>query len=215
MAVWRNSILEDYLKQPISMALREEAVLRLSAESAAVYREILVPKLGWNGKRHDMQGNDATQTHTLWSLERKPRYQEGLVKPHWNTPRLQPCEDRQLMNCTRSGLGSQGRLPEDGAWKTIDKGNTIFLTVEYIMIRYHYRTWTIDGTKTNQISCIYIYIMHENNVEQASIPSSAIGWASQVLDHISMEKVGSLPSGPLIRCRGPKFQVLMTEKGVV
>lgn len=159
MAVWRNSILEDYLKQPISMALREEAVLRLSAESAAVYREILVPKLGWNGKRHDMQGSDATQTHTLWSLERKPRYQEGLVKPHWNTPRLQPCEDRQLMNCTRSGLGSQGRLPEDGAWKTIDKGNTIFLTLEYIMIRYHYRTWTIDGTKQIEFH-VYIYIKY-------------------------------------------------------
>ena len=41
-----SQFLEDYLKQPISMALREEAVLRLSAESAAVYREILVPKLG-------------------------------------------------------------------------------------------------------------------------------------------------------------------------
>lgn len=149
----------------------------------------------------------STNAHPL--VFRKPRYQEGLVKPHWNTPRLQPCEDRQLMNCTRSGLGSQGRLPEDGAWKTNDKGNAIFLTVEYIMIWYQYRTWTIDGTKQ-----IEFHVIHENDVGQASIPS-AIGWASQVLDHISTEKVGSLPSGPLIRCRGPKFQVLMTEKGVV
>ncbi len=89
-----------------------------------------------------MQGKDATKMPTLW---RYPRYQEGIVKPHWNTPRLQPCEDRQLMNCTRSGLGSQGRLPEDGDWdqgqKQMQRGTqycyiylTVDMTVDYIAI---------------------------------------------------------------------------------
>lgn len=42
-------------------------------------------------------------------------FQHGELRWGWNTPRVVPCEDRHLVStCTRSGLGSQGRLPQDG-----------------------------------------------------------------------------------------------------
>ncbi|CAL1126622.1 unnamed protein product [Cladocopium goreaui] len=81
----RCSNQQEYLQQPISRTLRDKAQGAMSAGSADVYGRILMP------------------------------YQEGVVQWGWHTPRLQPCEDRkQLTTCTRSGLGSQGRLPEDG-----------------------------------------------------------------------------------------------------
>ncbi|CAJ1398197.1 unnamed protein product [Effrenium voratum] len=75
----------QYLATSTSPKLREEAQGRLSTEGAEVYREILAP------------------------------FQELRRRRDWHTPRLAPCEDRRKVpNRTRSGLGSQGRLPADG-----------------------------------------------------------------------------------------------------
>lgn len=76
---------EQFLQEPPSWKWRWESEELLSKESREVYQTVLCP------------------------------YQEGLSRIGWNTPRILPCEDRRLLrNSTRSGLGSQGRLPEDG-----------------------------------------------------------------------------------------------------
>eukprot|EP00930_Biecheleria_cincta_P034027 TRINITY_DN23555_c0_g1_i2.p1 TRINITY_DN23555_c0_g1~~TRINITY_DN23555_c0_g1_i2.p1 ORF type:complete len:311 (-),score=27.31 TRINITY_DN23555_c0_g1_i2:214-1146(-) len=74
-----------FLQTPPSWRWRWESEGLLSGEAREVYQTILCP------------------------------YQEGLIRTNWNTPRILPCEDRRrLRNYTRSGLGSQGRLPQDG-----------------------------------------------------------------------------------------------------
>ncbi|CAE7799788.1 rnf217 [Symbiodinium microadriaticum] len=76
---------EKFLTRPVSAAMREETRQALSDEAASVYSQIL------------------------------SGYQDGAVRDGWNTPRIVPCEDRRrLHHSTRSGLGSQGRLPGDG-----------------------------------------------------------------------------------------------------